>query len=196
MGAIQSVLKNYLQPGTCKVKVTIMGLGGSGKTTILYRFLLNTVVNTIPTHGFNVETIHMNKVEFTFWDSSSRPLWRHYFAGTDAAIFVIDSSDYGQFEEAKENIWRIFLSEENQYLASTLALLVFANKQDLQSSMTVAEVKDALDLDSMPGFGSSGMRRWHVQGSSAITAEGLMEGMDWLAAQFKGDRSIPLSTGT
>lgn len=35
----------------------MLGLDGSGKTTILYQLKLNEVVTTIPTIGFNVENI-------------------------------------------------------------------------------------------------------------------------------------------
>ena len=46
---------------------------------------LNQGVTTIPTVGFNVETVTYKNVKFNVWDVGGqdkiRPLWRHYFSG-------------------------------------------------------------------------------------------------------------------
>eukprot|EP00091_Calanus_sinicus_P014060 TRINITY_DN31405_c0_g1_i1.p1 TRINITY_DN31405_c0_g1~~TRINITY_DN31405_c0_g1_i1.p1 ORF type:complete len:112 (+),score=32.50 TRINITY_DN31405_c0_g1_i1:48-338(+) len=55
------------------------------------------------------------------------PLWRHYYEGTDAVIFVVDSNDNERMEEAK-NILETILSDEK--LVNT-PLLVMSNKMDL-----------------------------------------------------------------
>jgi len=39
------------------VRILILGLDNAGKTTILYRLQVDEVVQTIPTIGFNVETV-------------------------------------------------------------------------------------------------------------------------------------------
>lgn len=36
-----------------------------------------------------------------------RPLWRHYFQGLNALVFVVDSNDYERMEEAKEEMQRM-----------------------------------------------------------------------------------------
>lgn len=43
--------------GTREMRILILGLDGAGKTTILYRLQVGEVVTTIPTIGFNVETV-------------------------------------------------------------------------------------------------------------------------------------------
>ncbi len=40
----------------------------SGKTTILYKLKLGDTVTTIPTIGFNVETVEYKNIRFTMWD--------------------------------------------------------------------------------------------------------------------------------
>lgn len=50
------------------MKLIIFGLDASGKTTILYMLKLGEIVSTIPTIGFNVETIKYSKTNFTMWD--------------------------------------------------------------------------------------------------------------------------------
>ena len=49
-------------------KIMMVGLDGAGKTTILYKLKLGKVVSTVPTIGFNVETLHYNNVELTVYD--------------------------------------------------------------------------------------------------------------------------------
>ena len=39
----------------------MVGLDAAGKTTILYKLKLGEVMSTIPTIGFNVETVEHNK---------------------------------------------------------------------------------------------------------------------------------------
>ena len=71
-----------------------------GKTTLLYKLKLNETVSTIPTIGFNVETVTPSSgVSFTVWDVGGqdkiRPLWKHYFQnaeGTCRHIFTFSSS--------------------------------------------------------------------------------------------------------
>jgi hypothetical protein len=47
-------------------------------------------VTTIPTVGFNVETVTYKNVKFNVWDVGGqdkiRPLWRHYYTGTQASV--------------------------------------------------------------------------------------------------------------
>jgi GTPase SAR1 family protein len=49
-------------------KVVMLGLDGSGKTTVLYSLKLGEVVSTIPTIGFNVEELVYKTITFMVWD--------------------------------------------------------------------------------------------------------------------------------
>ena len=51
---------------TCfrEMRILILGLDGAGKTTILYRLQAGEVVTTIPTIGFNVETVTYKNLKF------------------------------------------------------------------------------------------------------------------------------------
>ena len=60
-----------------------------------------------------------------------RPLWRHYFSGTQGLIFVIDSNDRTRIDEARQELHRIILDREMK----EALLLVFANKQDINGGM-------------------------------------------------------------
>ncbi|RWR77598.1 ADP-ribosylation factor 1 isoform X2 [Cinnamomum micranthum f. kanehirae] len=158
-----------------EMRILMVGLDAAGKTTILYKLKLGEIVTTIPTIGFNVETVDYKNVSFTVWDVGGqdkiRPLWRHYFQNTQGLIFVIDSNDKERISEARDELHRM-LSEEELRDAT---LLVFANKQDLPNAMSVSEITDKLGLHSLR------QRRWYIQSACATTGEGLYEGLDWLS---------------
>eukprot|EP00825_Cyclidium_porcatum_P030844 TRINITY_DN3260_c0_g1_i1.p3 TRINITY_DN3260_c0_g1~~TRINITY_DN3260_c0_g1_i1.p3 ORF type:complete len:114 (+),score=29.30 TRINITY_DN3260_c0_g1_i1:45-386(+) len=53
-------------------------------------------------------------------------------------------------------------------------LLIFCNKQDIKGSLTSEEIKDFLQLDEMS------TRHWGIMPCSAVTGDGLIEGIDWI----------------
>ena len=56
-----------------------------------------------------------------------RPLWRHYYTGTQGLVFVVDSNDRDRIDEARQELHRILSDREMK----DCLLLVFANKQDI-----------------------------------------------------------------
>ena len=101
-------------------------------SAILYKLKLsNQDVTTIPTVGFNVESVTYKNVKFNVWDVGGqdkiRPLWRHNYSGTQGLIFVVDSSDTARVEEARSELHKIINDREMK----DALLLVFANKQDV-----------------------------------------------------------------
>ncbi|XP_076926850.1 ADP-ribosylation factor-like [Bidens hawaiensis] len=132
-----------------EMRILMVGLDAAGKTTILYKLKLGEIVTTIPTIGFNVETVEYKDVSFTVWDVGGqdkiRPLWRHYFQNTQGLIFVIDSNDQDRITEARDELHRIL----NEDALREATILMFANKQDLPNSMKAAEITDKLGLHSL-----------------------------------------------
>lgn len=53
----------------------------AGKTTILYRFQVGTVVETLPTIGFNVETLTYKNLKLQVRDMLCIPLCSYCSAG-------------------------------------------------------------------------------------------------------------------
>ncbi|KAF4716805.1 hypothetical protein FOZ62_017606, partial [Perkinsus olseni] len=158
-----------------ELRILMVGLDAAGKTTILYKLKLGEVVTTIPTIGFNVETVEYKNISFTVWDVGGqdkiRPLWRHYYQNTHGLIFVVDSNDRDRIGDAKDELQRMMNEEELR----DAVLLVFANKQDLPNAMKASEVTDQLGLQSMRH------RQWFIQSCCATTGDGLYEGLDWLS---------------
>merc|ERR1739849_52904 len=96
-------------------RILMVGLDAAGKTTILYKLKLGEVVTTIPTIGFNVETVEYKNISFTVWDVGGqdkiRKLWRYYYENTQGLIFVVDSNDRALVEDARDELTKI-LNEE------------------------------------------------------------------------------------
>uniref|UniRef100_A0A8C9E4U4 ADP-ribosylation factor 1 n=1 Tax=Phocoena sinus TaxID=42100 RepID=A0A8C9E4U4_PHOSS len=146
----------------CVLKV---GLDAVGKTTILYKLKLGEIVTTIPTLGFNVETVEYKNISFTVWDMGGqdkiRPLWHHFFQNTQGLIFMVDSKDRERVNEAREELMRM-LAED-----------------DLPNAMNAAEITDKLGLHSLCH------RNWYTQATCATSGDGLYEGLDWLSNHYK-----------
>jgi ADP-ribosylation factor 1/2 len=49
-------------------RIVMLGNDNSGKTTLLYRLKLGTLIMTCPTIGFNVETIEHGNRAYCIWD--------------------------------------------------------------------------------------------------------------------------------
>jgi ADP-ribosylation factor protein 1 len=157
-----------------EARILMLGLDGAGKTTILFKLKLGEVVSSIPTIGFNVETVEYKNCKFNVWDvggqDSIRAMWQHYYQNADALIYVVDSSDRQRFPIAKQVLQNMLQEEE---LKNTV-LLVMANKQD-SKDLSLEEIVQGLELPSIKN------RPWHCQATSALTGYGLADGLDWLA---------------
>ena len=156
---------------------------------------IGEVVTTIPTIGFNVESVTYKNLNFNVWVSlrlapilkilpglmcsfsqdlggqtSIRPYWRCYYANTAAVIFVIDSTDIERLGTASEELAAMLNEEELR----DAALLVFANKQDQPGAKGAGEISEALQLGELRD------RNWSIVACSAVDGRGINEGMDWL----------------
>ena len=83
-----------------ELRVVLWSFSDEGKTTLLYRGFKDIHnFKTIPTIGFNVETIDFNGKKITFWDIGGnfgiKNLRNKYLPlpYNDAIIFLIDSSE-------------------------------------------------------------------------------------------------------
>uniref|UniRef100_A0A2K5QKG2 ADP-ribosylation factor 4 n=1 Tax=Cebus imitator TaxID=2715852 RepID=A0A2K5QKG2_CEBIM len=121
---------------------------------------------TIPTIGFNMETVEYKNICFTVWD----------VGGQDriSLIFVVDSNDRERIQEVADELQKMPLVDE----LIDAVLLLFANKEDLPNAMAISEMTDKLDLQSLRN------RTWYVQATCATQGAGLYEGLDWLSNEF------------
>jgi ADP-ribosylation factor-like protein 1 len=113
-----------------EVRLLILGLDNAGKTTLLYQMQCGEVKVTVPTLGFNVESVNYENLTFQMWDlggqSEIRPYWKCYYPKTNAVVFVIDSSDKERIDIAKQEL---FLTDRNQILYVFLIIKYFSYEQ-------------------------------------------------------------------
>lgn len=161
--------------GKKEKRILMIGLDAAGKTTILYKLKLGEIVTTIPTIGFNIETVQYKKIDFVIWDIGGqekiRPLWRHYYQNTDGLIFVVDSNDRERIEDVNKELQSILRED---ILKDTI-LLIFANKQDLPNAMAISEISNELKLYSLKN------RKWYIQSCCAMSGDGIYDGLEWLS---------------
>ena len=124
--AIRSLLDRFYRPTTGGFKVFMFGLDNAGKTTMLYNLALGRVITTIPTIGFNIETVRApttsgRELTMTAWDVGPGcgtqhlvPMVVHYTASADAIIWVVDSSEPAAYmlDESVELLAKLFRAME------------------------------------------------------------------------------------
>ncbi|XP_016894352.1 ADP-ribosylation factor-like protein 3 isoform X2 [Cynoglossus semilaevis] len=152
-----SVLRKLKQSPEQEVRLLLLGLDNAGKTTVLKQLAAEDIRHITPTQGFNLKSVQSSGFKLNVWDIGGqrkiRPYWKNYFENTD----VLELAE---------------LLEETQLAA--VPLLIFANKQDLTTAMTASELAEGLNLHMIRD------RMWQVQACSALTAEGLQDGMTWV----------------
>jgi small GTP-binding protein len=175
MGSFFTKAWNKLFKSDKDVRILIIGLDATGKTTIVQKIYSGETVRTIPTIGFNVQIVRRNNITFTMWDVGGgymqRQLYKHYYKNTDGVIFVVDSNDKERLEEAKE-LLHIQLKQEE---LANVPFLVYANKQDFDNVLSPLDIWTGLELGLFKD------KKIFVQGCTAINGTGLIEGLDWLA---------------
>uniref|UniRef100_A0A7S1LYA6 ADP-ribosylation factor-like protein 3 n=1 Tax=Neobodo designis TaxID=312471 RepID=A0A7S1LYA6_NEODS len=154
-------------------RILILGLDNAGKTTILKKLSdEDPQQNEGPTQGFNLKSLNLSGRNANLCDlggqRSYREFWSNYYESSDCLIFVVDSTDSRRMEET--------LNTFNEVLENLpkVPVLVFANKQDLQTAKSPATIAEVLELVEHRE------RKWHIQGCSAKTGDGIEDGIAWL----------------
>ncbi|KAK2192937.1 hypothetical protein NP493_20g08018 [Ridgeia piscesae] len=144
-------------------RILMLGLDAAGKTTILYKVKLNENVVTIPTIGFNVETVQPHKgISFTVWDVGGQDEDQEALA----ALFPQHRScDRDRFKEAKLELFNVL---------DRFEITGAATPGELISEFGMHELRD---------------RKWYVQAACAVTGEGIYESMETLAGYVKDFKS-------
>ena len=164
-----------------EVRLLILGLDNAGKTTMLYQMQCGEVKVTVPTLGFNVESVKYENITFQMWDlggqSEIRPFWRCYFPKTNAIVFVIDSSDKERIDIAKQELF--LLMQEDDLKGVPIAIL--ANKQDINGALTDIQISDMMGLSNIKN------RQWAIFKTIAKTGKGLEDAFKWLTGILKAE---------
>ncbi|XP_071426201.1 ADP-ribosylation factor-like protein 3 isoform X3 [Pithys albifrons albifrons] len=144
-----------------ELRIVLLGLDNAGKTTLLKRLASEEVSTITPTQGFNIKSVHSHGLKLNVWDiggqRSIRPYWKKYLSSTD----LLELAE---------------LTEEESLMG--VPLLVFANKQDLVTAAPADEIAEGLNLHTYRD------REWQIQACSALSGEGVQDGMNWISSQI------------
>ncbi|XP_055896413.1 ADP-ribosylation factor-like protein 3 [Biomphalaria glabrata] len=169
-----SLLRKLRSNPDLELRILLLGLDNAGKTTLLKVLASEDITHITPTQGFNIKSVQSKGFKLNVWDIGGqrkiRPYWKNYFENTDLLIYVIDSADRKRFEETGEELTELL---EEEKLAG-VPVLIFANKQDLLTSAKASEIAEGLNLNSIRD------REWQIQACSAVSGEGIKEGVEWM----------------
>jgi|TARA_B110000091_G_C13722782_1_gene435539 small GTP-binding protein len=176
MGHVYSKLEEWWMSFQNETEILILGLDNAGKTAVLYALQLGEPLEcTVPTIGFNVETVAVGNITIKMWDiggqTKLRALWPHYFEKANGVVFVVDSNDVGRVSVARAELHALLSSKE----LVGKPFLILANKQDLPLAMSKEKMVKELRLDVVRSS------PWHIIECCAVRNQKVRCGFDWLA---------------
>ena len=122
----------------------------------------------------------MKKLSFDLWDVSGgmqyRSLWRHYYSGTDAVIFVIDSADQPRFGEVKQELEKMAINDQLE----KAVWVIVANKQDLPGHASNSDLESILQLKELLQE-----KRYTVIETIGTKAQSVEDVLKWLEKELK-----------
>ncbi|KIL85941.1 hypothetical protein FAVG1_10910 [Fusarium avenaceum] len=156
--------------------VGLVGIQSAGKTAIVYRLSGNNATVTPSTDTVTSTQVHQASQDFDLLDYTSdprvRPAWRSFMTRVHAVVFVIDSADRDTLPEAKTELSYLL----KEIMLDHQPFLIFANKQDNPKAMSAIELTEFLDIQQY----LERDLKCFVQRSSAVTGDGLAEGLEWV----------------
>ena len=153
-----------------KVRILMLWFEAAGKSSILYQMKIGKLIESITTIDYNYKVIDYKGLNITFLDYYDHFRVKLFYEISDGIIFVIDSNEKETFEIARD----ILLECLNDERLKDAAFLIFANKQDLNGAISPIELTKILEIEKIKN------RKLFVQGSSAVSGQGIKEGLNWL----------------
>lgn len=140
-------------------KILLVGDTGTGKSSILSRFVDNTFTsNFISTIGvdFKIRTLTLpvsgvsRVVKLQIWDTAGQERFRtittSYYRGGNGIILVFDLTDLESFNNLEK-----WLQEINRYCREDTPILVVGNKTDQPRVVPSFNIQNFLDEHSLKG---------------------------------------------
>ncbi|KAI5953291.1 hypothetical protein KGF54_002662 [Candida jiufengensis] len=185
MGLLTIIKKQKLKDK--EIRILILGLDNSGKTTIIKKILNKDIDEISPTMGFEINTLEYQEYTLNIWDiggqTTLRTFWNNYFDKTDLIIWVIDSLSENRLEESFKELYnKIILQDKLTY---GIYLLIMINKIDLvkdkeQLMNLKNNVVNNLKLNDSSVINSN---QWDIELVSGKTGEGLENCLKWIISK-------------
>jgi len=167
-----------------KIKVTVIGDGSVGKTSLIQKFTQGTFrtdyIKTIGAQLTNYKTeIGGYKIELIFWDIAGQDVLHFlrpsFYRGSKAAIIVysLEENDLGR--RSFEHLTKWY--EDIKQFCGEIPVVVFANKVDLinEQSLDKAKIQNLVKEHNFLGY--------YI--TSAKTGQGLDDAFNALSKEIK-----------
>ena len=173
-----------------RAKLLIIGLDNSGKSTLAALVTDAAAASgessprdVQPTVGYSIDDVNVSRgLRLTVVDMSGQSvyhdLWETYYGDVQGVAFVVDAADPRRFPEVGAALAKMAKHADLQ----RTPLLLFSNKMDLAMAPPAHEVAKSVGLDDL---GRHWVRPWRLQGCSALTGEGVQDGLKWLTQNVK-----------
>jgi small GTP-binding protein len=167
-----------------KVKVTIIGDGGVGKTSLVQRFTQGAFQKDyIKTIGAQISNYKIEnegyRTELLFWDIAGQDdfhfLRPSFYRSSKAAIIVYSLEENNLGKRSFENI--LTWLEDVKEFCGDIPIVVFANKVDLinQESLNKSRLRELISEQNF--------LKYFI--TSALTGEGVHEAFNYLIKELK-----------
>ena len=153
--------RHHLNPIVCEIEKTrpktlvvlVIGIGGSGKSTLVSVLKGSKDPTCKPSMGFRPITLNYNDhTKIKFYDIGGsqriRGIWDNYYHDVHSVVFVIDSACSNEKFQESINVAKQALG--HKYLQGK-PLLVFSNKRDLPDSRSIETIGLEMNLNIKDG---------------------------------------------
>ena len=130
------------------IQISILGMDGGGKTSIINALQGNFSTKMKHSLGFKPTTMQLGEsINVKFYDLGGgkkiRDIWSEYYHDVHAVIYVFDASQTG--DELQESIQLFQSTISNPFLLGK-PLLILANKNDKNGALTSSDLSELLNL--------------------------------------------------
>lgn len=136
-------------------RVLLLGLDGAGKTSLMNQVVAidgndSYKVPPAATSGFAVYVLKSGAYTYNIWEidgsAETRKYWNSFLQDTDLLVFMVDASDLSKLSSAVSTLKELL----GDTRMDNVPILVVANKQDSMNALKPDQVKEALDIRSIP----------------------------------------------
>lgn len=165
-----------------EARILLVGLDNSGKTTMIQHLKPQetSVMEVVPTVGFQVEEFKRKGVKFTIFDMSGqdkyRSIWENYYQDVQAIIFVIDCADKIRMCVAKDELDTLLSHDD--LVRAEIPILCLANKRDKQGALSAMDCVGLMELERITD------KPWHCVATNALDGKGVEPALNWLVDQL------------
>ena len=188
---------------TNNIECLVLGAEGTGKTLLLKKLISRTnisskskrgassnttiepscdgILSTIPTVGTNIEDLKIGKgttCKLREYGGSMAPLWSSAYSRCTVVVFVVDASNSTQISASTMLLLDVLTAKALE----RKPLLIFFNKMDSQTGMSLVEIKSVMRLGDMIRNATQNV---HVVQGSCATEEGLDSILEWIMENVK-----------